>query len=466
VKESVDTKEKSQSMITKKHYYIMGAIAVAAVIGIALYAYASYPTSDPSEAPISILTSAVRLPQFVPTCPTVNPFTWPVNYADIPFNNPVIDVLTSAVRSPQFVPTCPTLNTTTCPADIVASAGWQGISQNTSSATSPSPLTNNVTRIDQSSLGRDLSETVLTSAYAIGGVVTAAVSIIGISIFCKRPRQIRLPLEMDANVEGDFGIGIVKNEIQTTCTFEDIIRFWLALAEAAGLEVDFSDDILDGEREAIEKATDFSEWVKWNHDDLKKVEKLDLTWKDISTLPPEIGYLENLKTLDLEGNFLTTLPPEIGNLVKLEYLGLHANFLKKLPPEIGSLKSLQELDLALNDLTELPPEMGDLVKLRFLHLESNGSLEGFPSQIGNLATLRGLYLDECNIKEFPSEIRNLTQLEDLVLPGNPLEKFPEIENLPSLKAIFLRDHNLNESTEEMEKLHAFNENHPGILEIW
>ena len=47
--------------------------------------------------------------------------------------------------------------------------------------------------------------------------------------------------------------------------------------------------------------------------------------REISSLPPEIGLLSNVRQIYLDKNQLTTLPPEIGQLSNLEYLELHSN---------------------------------------------------------------------------------------------------------------------------------------------
>ena len=86
------------------------------------------------------------------------------------------------------------------------------------------------------------------------------------------------------------------------------------------------------------------------------VTRVDLAYKNLTTLPPEIGNLKNLEWLDLAGNQLTTLPPEIGNLKKLEMLYLLSNELTTLPPEIGMLKNLKEFSLHGNPKFYMNPE--------------------------------------------------------------------------------------------------------------
>ncbi len=87
----------------------------------------------------------------------------------------------------------------------------------------------------------------------------------------------------------------------------------------------------------------------------KDATELDLRFRKIMALPPEIGQLANLQRLDLDNNQLTGLPPEIGHLANLQKLNLRNNQLTGLPSEIGRLANLQRLDLAYNQLTALPP---------------------------------------------------------------------------------------------------------------
>ncbi|EMJ48521.1 leucine-rich repeat domain-containing protein, partial [Leptospira santarosai] len=57
-----------------------------------------------------------------------------------------------------------------------------------------------------------------------------------------------------------------------------------------------------------------------------------------TTLPKEIGKLQNLEELELAFNQLTTLPKEIGKLQKLKKLDLGGNpFLKRQKEKIQKL---------------------------------------------------------------------------------------------------------------------------------
>ncbi|WP_104908849.1 leucine-rich repeat domain-containing protein [Nostoc sp. 'Lobaria pulmonaria (5183) cyanobiont'] len=82
-----------------------------------------------------------------------------------------------------------------------------------------------------------------------------------------------------------------------------------------------------------------------------KVTELDLSGKGLTTLPPEIGQLTNLRSLHLHNNQLSSLPAEIVQLTNLRSLHLFNNQLSSLPPEFGQLTNL------LKDMNTLTPDI-------------------------------------------------------------------------------------------------------------
>jgi Leucine-rich repeat (LRR) protein/GTPase SAR1 family protein len=174
--------------------------------------------------------------------------------------------------------------------------------------------------------------------------------------------------------------------------------------------------------------------------DLREIEltgKCDLSERELTTLPPEIIPLTNLRELDLRDNQLTELPPEIGQLTNLRKLNLGENQLTELPPEIGQLTNLRELRIGENQLTELPPEIAQLTNLRKLNLGEN-QLTELPPEIILLANLRELNLDGNQLTELRPEIAQLTKLRELNVGGNQLTTLPpEITQLTKLRELNL-----------------------------
>ena len=127
--------------------------------------------------------------------------------------------------------------------------------------------------------------------------------------------------------------------------------------------------------------------------DQEKATKLDLSNKDISVIPPEIGNLKNLEHLDLSYNNIKRLPKEIGKLKKLKTLLLLRNELEEIPDEIANLKELTLIDASHNNFKTMPKEIGNLINLKTLDA-SYGNLKKLPLEFIDLLSLRELYLEE------------------------------------------------------------------------
>jgi len=63
--------------------------------------------------------------------------------------------------------------------------------------------------------------------------------------------------------------------------------------------------------------------------------EMNLSERQITELPPEIGLLTELKKLKLYDNLLTRIPFEITYLSNLKYLNLKSNRLKEFPEAVN-----------------------------------------------------------------------------------------------------------------------------------
>ena len=114
----------------------------------------------------------------------------------------------------------------------------------------------------------------------------------------------------------------------------------------------------------------------------------------------------------------------------------------ELPPEIGQITTLRELYLGDNNLNELPPEIGKLVNLEILYLgcspfvpidaEDCNNLTELPSEITQLTNLKVLNLVQNKFSVFPPQIKDLKNLEELHLRYNDIAETPTDIN-PDLK---------------------------------
>lgn len=176
--------------------------------------------------------------------------------------------------------------------------------------------------------------------------------------------------------------------------------------------------------------------------ELKDLRHLSLYCNRLETLPPEIGRLEKLVTLDLGHNKLTSLPPEIGRIRRLFHLDAKHNSISSLPPEIGALTNLHELWIQENKLTTLPPEIGNLTNLRDLNLSYN-ELASLPPEIGGLKGLVNMHLNDNRLSFLPPEIGKLEELYHLNMGGNQFQGLPaELETMKSLRTFLYYRHEL------------------------
>ncbi len=169
-------------------------------------------------------------------------------------------------------------------------------------------------------------------------------------------------------------------------------------------------------------------------------------------IPPELGRMANLRSLQLQYNKLEgRIPPELGGLASLGYLTLGQNKLEgPIPPELGDLTNLRELDVQGNDLSgPLPPELGQLSQLDWLNLSRNRLTGEIPPELGDLKNLLVLDLNFNRLTgKIPPELGNLPKLYIINLRGlnqeyqlsGPIP--PELGKLTDLIWLNLGGHNL------------------------
>jgi Leucine-rich repeat (LRR) protein len=125
-----------------------------------------------------------------------------------------------------------------------------------------------------------------------------------------------------------------------------------------------------------------------NELELFQLQYLNLSFREIKSIPTELGTLAALQTLDLSYNLITSVPKELGNLTQLRTLNLSGNRISSLPKELGNFTELQILNLFDNELRVIPKELGKLTQLKFLYLFGNPTLSSIPKEVENLTELQ------------------------------------------------------------------------------
>ncbi|MHA2473043.1 MAG: leucine-rich repeat domain-containing protein, partial [Promethearchaeota archaeon] len=111
----------------------------------------------------------------------------------------------------------------------------------------------------------------------------------------------------------------------------------------------------------------------------------------IGTPIPRVDYTRLHK---VENTFGVSIDSEQITVLKLDgnITGKLGNKLKTLPESIGNLASLRMLYLPNNNLKTIPESIGNLTSLGYLNFRSN-KLEAIPDSIGNLKLLKLFLLD-------------------------------------------------------------------------
>lgn len=140
---------------------------------------------------------------------------------------------------------------------------------------------------------------------------------------------------------------------------------------------------------------------------------VDISGRNLSSIPEFVFRMPNLTRLDLSDNVLTSLPEKMGTLKNLQYLTINRNNLGSLPESIGKLTDLKGLSLTNNKLTALPESIGKLTKLSELYLGSN-KLSTLPKSIGNLKNLIHIFLNDNRLTTLPESMKDLDRNIDIV----------------------------------------------------
>ncbi|XP_026171819.1 leucine-rich repeat-containing protein 18 [Mastacembelus armatus] len=147
--------------------------------------------------------------------------------------------------------------------------------------------------------------------------------------------------------------------------------------------------------------------------------RLDLSFKEVTSVPKCIQKLANVDQLDLSRNLIRKIPNFIEDFTKLTVLDLHSNYLEQLPVTIGRLQTLVVLNLCNNRLISLPDELGLLKNLHTLNLGLN-LLEALPTSIAALKELRHIGLSDNRFTQVPFCLSRLNKLEKVNLDRNPI----------------------------------------------
>jgi len=150
----------------------------------------------------------------------------------------------------------------------------------------------------------------------------------------------------------------------------------------------------------------------------------------LKSFSSNFSYLTNLKRLSLS-NCDTTIPTSSDssltwtNLKNLETLSLSSNSPTTFDlKNLGDIPSLKYVYLFNNKYTTIPESIGNLKNLETLEISGN-TFNSLPKSIGNLKNLKVLRLTSNKLTSLPDEIGNLKNLENLEFAYNEITSVPK-----------------------------------------
>ncbi|XP_043700287.1 probable LRR receptor-like serine/threonine-protein kinase At1g53440 [Telopea speciosissima] len=161
-------------------------------------------------------------------------------------------------------------------------------------------------------------------------------------------------------------------------------------------------------------------------------------------LPEEFVDLPYLQEIDLTRNYLNGSLPSRWARIPLVIISLLGNRISgSIPKEIGNIATLEQLVLEDNQLEgNLPPELGNLSRLKRFIVSANNFTGIIPETYGNLTSLEIFMIDGNGISgKIPYFIGNWTRLTRLDMQGTSLEGPvpPNISLLQNLNALRVSD---------------------------
>ena len=139
----------------------------------------------------------------------------------------------------------------------------------------------------------------------------------------------------------------------------------------------------------------------------------------LTHLPSAIGYFSHLERLELSYNQLSSLPTALGRLRRLRGLHLSFNQFETLPDVIGSLPSLHHFSVGGNKIKALPESLMWAPRLQSLHLTQN-QLQDLPYAPKAWAELEELDLRLNQFQTLPDWLLDLPKLQKVNALFNPI----------------------------------------------
>lgn len=152
---------------------------------------------------------------------------------------------------------------------------------------------------------------------------------------------------------------------------------------------------------------------------------------DLDEIPDSLLRCKQLERLSIPsrgggGAAPLAVPSALCELTQLTHLDLSGRQLDSLPECVGDLHQLETLNLSDCGLSQLPDEIWRLPRLQYLFLSEN-RLATVPENV-ELPALYSLDVQDSLLRTIPASLAAQPKLRTLKLTGNPLDSVPDVFN--------------------------------------
>ena len=170
------------------------------------------------------------------------------------------------------------------------------------------------------------------------------------------------------------------------------------------------------------------------------LEILDLSYNNLSLLPPDFGRLKKLKIFFCSENLFRVLPEVLADCPQLDIVGFKSNQIETVPAR--SLNpNIRWLILTNNRIEKLPAELGNCSRIQKLMLAGN-RLNTLPETLSHCHNLALLRISANKLNKLPEWLLTLPKLSWLAFSGNPFIEKPVVDSLPLIEWNTLKLNNI------------------------
>ena len=228
----------------------------------------------------------------------------------------------------------------------------------------------------------------------------------------------KLGLAYDKNSKDGRGTyGFIDKNLKTKIAFKYDEAKYFDYTGFAKVKRDTIEYLIDSLGTEYKLATNINQLLDTS------ITALDLSNKNLTSIPPSVFNHKQLKLLRLSNNNIETLSDSIAQLNKLLFLILDFNQIDSLPAELSQWASVQSLNLSGNQIEDIPVAFSQWKSIKSLDLNRN-RIKKIPVELSQWKSIQSLNLSGNQLTSIPVELSQWTSIQSLNLSENQIDSIP------------------------------------------